>query len=80
MAYCLWRQPAWGWPDAINPAKKYHWSWAASLAAGAIALIWITVQVFMLRSVAFLHVLYFLWGWALIGITLTPAVRRYCAR
>ena len=80
VAYCLWRQPAWGWPDAINPAKKYHWSWAASLAAGAIALIWITVQVFMLRSVAFLHVLYFLWGWALIGLTLTPAVRCYCAR
>ena len=80
VAYCLWRRPAWRWPEGLNPVKGTHWSWAASLAAGAIVLIWITVQVIMLRSVAFLHVLYFVWGWALIGLTLTPAVRRYCAR
>jgi len=80
VAYSLWRKPAWIWPDVVNPSKQFHWSWAASLAAGAIALIWITVQVLMLRSVAFLHLLYFVWGWALIGLTLTAAVRRYCAR
>lgn len=45
VAYCLWRKPAWSWPDALNPAKKFHWSWAASLAAGIILLIWISVQV-----------------------------------
>ena len=80
VAYCLWRLPAWRWPDALNPFKDRHWSWAASLAAGVIVLIWITVQVLMLRSIAFLHVLYFVWGWALIGLTLTAWVRRYCAR
>lgn len=80
VAYCLWRRPGWRWPEAINPARKFHWSWAASLAAGAIVLIWIIVQVLMLRAVAFLHVLYFVWGLALIGLTLTPGVQRYCAR
>ena len=34
----------------------------------------------MLRSVDFLHVMYSIWGVALIGLTLTSAVRRYCAR
>lgn len=64
---------------ALNPFRRMHWSWAASLAAGVILLIWITIQVLMLRSVVGLHVLYFAWGWALIGLTLAPAVRRYCA-
>jgi hypothetical protein len=51
------------------------WSWASSLSTGVILLIWITVQVLMLRSVAFLHILYFVWGWVLIILTLTPGVR-----
>jgi hypothetical protein len=57
-----------------------HWSWAASLAAGIIVVIWITVQVLMLRSVVLLHVLYFVWGWALVLLTLTPSVHQYCTR
>jgi hypothetical protein len=77
VAYALWRKPAWRWPDGINPFKRIHWSWAASLSAGVILLIWITVQVLMLQSLAFLHVLYFVWGWALIILTLTPDVRQY---
>jgi hypothetical protein len=77
IAYALWRQPAWRWPEALNPFKRMHWSWAASLSAGVIVLIWITVQVLMLRSVAFLHILYFVWGWALIVLSLTPGVRQY---
>jgi hypothetical protein len=76
VAYCLWRNPAWRWPDGLNPFKQMHWSWAASLSTGVILLVWITVQVLFLRSVAFLHALYFGWGWALIILTLTPGVRK----
>lgn len=43
-------------------------------------LIWIIVQMFMLRGVTFLHWLYSAWGLAVIGLSLTQAVRRYCAR
>jgi hypothetical protein len=77
VAYSLWRRPAWRWPEVLNPAKGMHWSWAASLAAGVILVIWIAVQVLLIRSVAFLHVLYFIWGWVLILLTLTAGVRRY---
>ena len=49
VAFCLVLKPGWRWPDALNPWKQYHWSWAASLAAGIIMMIWIGVQVVMLR-------------------------------
>ncbi|MDH5467922.1 MAG: hypothetical protein OEY25_10940 [Candidatus Aminicenantes bacterium] len=42
-----------------------------------ILVIWIIVEVIMLRSVAFLHVLYFVWGLALVVLTLAPGVRRH---
>ena len=74
VAWSLWQKPAWHWPDGINPFKQMYWGWAASLSSGGILLVWITVQVLMLRSLAFLHVLYFVWGWALILLTLTPGV------
>jgi hypothetical protein len=77
VAYALWRKPGWRWPDGINPFKHMYWGWAASLSTGVILLIWITVQVLMLRSLAFLHVLYFVWSWALIILTLTPGVRQH---
>jgi hypothetical protein len=80
VAYSLWQRPSWRWPEALNPAKGLHWSWSASWAAGVILVIWITVQVVLLRSIAFLHVLYFVWGWVLIVLTLIPGVHRHYAR
>ena len=52
VAYSLWRQPGWRWPDAINPWKNRHWSWAAALSTGIIVLTWIIVQMLMLRTIA----------------------------
>ena len=80
IAFSLWQLPAWRWPDFLNPFQRMHWSWAASLAAGVITLIWITVEVLILRDIAFLHILYFAWGCALILLTLTESVRKYCTR
>ena len=76
VGYSLWQKPNWRWPEMINPFKHMHWSWASSLASGVILLIWITTQVLMLRSIVFLHILYFVWGWVLILLTLIPEVRR----
>jgi hypothetical protein len=80
VAYGLWKRPGWRWPDAINPFKRIHWSWAGSLAEGVILVIWIVVEVLMLRAVAFLHVLCFAWGIAILVVTLLPGVRRYYTR
>lgn len=80
VAYGLWKRPKWRWPEAINPFKGIHWSWAASLAAGVIVLIWIIVEVILLQAVAFLHVLCFVWAIALVALTLAPKVRQHHTR
>ena len=76
VAYSLFARPSWSWPDSINPFKNMYWAWAASLAAGIILIIWICVQMIMLGTVHFLHVLYLGWGVAIILSTLYPSVRR----
>ena len=80
VAYGLWKRPGWRWPDLVNPFKGIHWSWAGSLAAGVIGVIWIVVEVIMLRSFVFLQILYLVWGIALILLTLLPEVRRHYTR
>lgn len=77
VAYSLWRLPAWRWPDILNPFKQIHWSWAGSLAAGVILIIWITVQIQWV-PVGFVHILYLSWGVLLLLMTLHPNVREYC--
>jgi hypothetical protein len=79
VAYCLWKLPAWEWPEALNPFKRKHWSWAGSQAAGVAAMIWIIVQVRWV-TVSFLHVLVFSWGAVIVALTLVRRVRQYCAR
>ncbi len=78
-AYGLWKRPAWRWPDAINPFKDTHWSWAGSLAAGVIAVIWILVQTRWITWGA-LHTLILVMGLVILGVTLLPVVRGYLRR
>ena len=79
VAYCLWKQPSWHWPNFLNPFKQTHWSWAGSLAAGVIALVWIIVQIQWI-PVGFLHIFILVWGILILIFTLTPSVRQYYKR
>ena len=76
VAYSLWKRPAWRWPDVINPFKGYHWGWAGSLAAGVAVIVWILVEVALLRSISLLHYLYLGWGAVILIVTLLPGVHR----
>jgi len=76
VAYSLWKRPSWRWADALNPFKQTHWSWAASLAAGVIAIIWIVVQIQWI-PVGFLHIFILSWGVLILVVTLLPGVRLY---
>jgi hypothetical protein len=76
VAYSLFTQPSWSWPDLVNPLKKIYWAWAASLSAGVVLIIWLCVQMIMLGEVDFMHVLYLVWGGVIIFLTLQPSVRR----
>ena len=79
VAFSLWRLPDWRWPDRINPFKRFHWSWAASLAVGLITMIWIVVQIQWIHP-AELHGFVFMWGVLIMLATLLPSVQRYCKR
>ncbi len=57
--------------------KETHWSWNSSLYIGFILIIWITVEVYMLRGVGFLHVFYIFLGLAIQAVTVLPSVKRY---
>jgi len=72
--------PSWRWPDAINPTKRFHWSWSASWAAGVIMLVWILVELFMVGYLGFLQPMVIVWGMVEIVLTVMPAMRRYCFR
>jgi len=77
VAYCLLKRPGWRWPDTLNPFKSIHWAWAASLAAGIIAMIWISVQVWMLGYVHPLQPTIFITGAVIVLLPLVSSVRRY---
>lgn len=74
----LLRLPAWNGPDIFNPYKHYHWSWTASWLAGVIMLIWIITESALLGYISVLQPIITVWSLVLIGLTLTPGVRRYC--
>jgi hypothetical protein len=76
VAYCLFKRPSWSLPDLVNPFKKMYFAWAASLLAGVVVIIWICVQMIMIRDISFLHIIYIIWGLAIILLTLSPGMHR----
>lgn len=79
IAYGLWEKPAWTWPDAINPFKSMHWSWAGSLAAAVIVILWLSVELIWV-GYSFLHTTYYVIAGLIILLTLLPATRDYLRR
>jgi hypothetical protein len=79
IAFGLWRLPSWTWPNALNPFKGMHWSWAGSVAAGIATIVWIIVQVQWIQFGA-LHAIVLIWGALILALTLLSSVRQYCTR
>lgn len=79
VAFSLWKRPSWRWPEDLNPFRRMHWAWAASLVAGVIAMVWIAVQLQWIEPWP-LHAFIFGWGALIVVLTLLPGVRNYCAR
>ena len=77
VAYGLWRRPRWGWAASLNPFEGTHWSWTGSLAAAAILVIWLTVEVVMIRAFEALHAIFYVYAAVLIVLSLGPSVRRH---
>ena len=76
-AIALLVRPSWRWLQTINPCKKYHWSWAFSLAAGAVLLVWIITEAAMAGFFSPHQPAIGAMGIVIILLTLLPGVRSY---
>ncbi|MNO45815.1 hypothetical protein D3C76_360920 [compost metagenome] len=63
--------------EKLNALKPMHWSWTFSLYTAFGLLIWIMVQMYILETVAIVHLVYVGWALAIQIVTLLPSVREY---
>lgn len=63
--------------EKLSIYKATHWSWNSSLYIGFILIIWITVQIYMIQGIAFIHVFYIFLGLLIQSVTLLPSVKEY---
>jgi hypothetical protein len=63
--------------EKLRLYKETHWSWNSSLYVGFILIIWITVELYMIKGVAFIHVFYIFLGLLIQSITLLPSVKKH---
>ena len=62
--------------ESLNIYKDKHWSWTFSLYIGFILIIWITIQVFIIRTLAMLQFIFIFLGMIIQFVTLLPSVQR----
>jgi hypothetical protein len=63
--------------EKLRLYKESHWSWNSSLYIGFILIIWITVELYMIQGVTFIHVFYIFLGLIIQSITLLPSVKEH---
>lgn len=63
--------------DRLNIFKEKLWSWTYSIYISFALIIWITVEVFIIKHIMIVHVLYIFLGLAIQAVTLLPSVQKY---
>lgn len=78
-AWGLWTKRRWHWTDGVNKWTGQHWAWTASVALGAIILIWIGVELVLLGFLSgiggVLQVVMTLLGLLILGLATRPSLR-----
>jgi hypothetical protein len=77
--YGIWRRPQWRWANALNPSKKMHWAWSASVTVGAALIVWIAIQVAVIGYASLLQPLYGILGLLILILSLHRSTRRALA-
>ena len=77
VSYGLIRKRHWKVADRFNIFPEKHWSWTLSLYIGFILIIWITVQVYVIRQIALVHEVYIFLGLIIQATTLLPSVQEH---
>ena len=77
VSYALIRKRQWELANKLNLFPEKHWAWTCSLYIGFILIIWITVQVYLIKLIAMVHVVYIFLGLIIQATTLLPSVQNY---
>lgn len=72
----LVRRVHWTLAKKLNLYPERYWAWTFSLYTGFALLIWIIVQVYVIQTVSFIHLFYFVWGLGIQVVTLLPDIQR----
>lgn len=66
--------------ERLNIYKEKYWAWTFSLYIGFALIIWITVQVFIIKTLSILHFIFILLGIVIQIVTLLPATQKKYAK
>lgn len=66
--------------EKLRLYRETHWAWNSSLYIGFILIIWITVELYIIQGVAFIHVFYIFLGLIIQAITLLPSVKKHYSK
>lgn len=77
LMWALIRRPDWRLGHKLNVCRSMHWSWMFSLYMAFALIIWILVQLYILKAIGAIHIVYLALGVAIQIFTLLPASREY---
>lgn len=66
--------------ETFNLYRDTHWAWMHSLYVGFILIIWLTVEMYMLRAIYLVHVFYMFLALTILAVTLLPSVKQHYSR
>lgn len=75
--YGLIKRPRWRGLRFLNLYKSQHWSWTFSYYTGILLILWIDIEVMIIREVDIIHLIYSILGVTIIIITQLPSVRNF---
>ena len=75
----VWK-PGWKWANILNIYQDHHWSRTYALYTGIMLVIWIIIQLQIIKTQGVLHTIYALLGMAIIMASLLPPVLKYYDR
>ncbi|RCX20508.1 hypothetical protein DFP94_103239 [Fontibacillus phaseoli] len=73
----LLRRKEWALGEKLNLFRPMHWSWTFSLYTAFALIIWIMVQLYIIKETSVIHVIYMTLGLVIQIVTLLPSSRDY---
>ena len=72
---CLIKKPEFKIAEFLNIYKDMHWSWTFTIYLSFALIIWLQVEMLMLKDVHWLHAFYMFFAVLLLLVSLLPSIR-----